>query len=109
MLKKLSALLFPLFIFALCAPQALAQSDDGIALAPARFELEMAPGSETTVVVNLDYHTSRADAQTYRKTAGASPSSRPANYFILNHSPQPTSQVRKGGLPPLVVSVLVPR
>ena len=28
----------------------------GISLAPARFELEMQPGSETTVVVNLDYH-----------------------------------------------------
>jgi hypothetical protein len=28
----------------------------GISLAPARFELEMLPGSETTVVVNLDYH-----------------------------------------------------
>lgn len=69
MLKKLSALLFPLFVFALCAPQALAQNDSGISLAPARFELEMAPGSETTVVVNLDYHTSRADAQTYRLVA----------------------------------------
>ena len=28
----------------------------GMALAPARFELEMKPGTETTVVVNLDYH-----------------------------------------------------
>jgi hypothetical protein len=28
----------------------------GLALAPARFELEMMPGSETTVVVSLDYH-----------------------------------------------------
>lgn len=44
-------------------------SGDGIALAPARFELEMSPGSETTVVVNLDYHTSRADAQPYRLVA----------------------------------------
>jgi methionine-rich copper-binding protein CopC len=46
-----------------------ATSGDGIALAPARFELEMPPGSETTVVVNLDYHTSRADAQPYRLVA----------------------------------------
>ncbi len=69
MLKKLSTLLFPLFLLALCAPQALAQTDDGVSLAPARFELEMAPGSETTVVVNLDYHTSRADAQAYRLVA----------------------------------------
>ncbi|HEX8423438.1 MAG TPA: copper resistance protein CopC [Pyrinomonadaceae bacterium] len=44
-------------------------SGDGIALAPARFELEMSPGSETTVVVNLDYHTSRANAQPYRLVA----------------------------------------
>jgi hypothetical protein len=42
------------------------QGSDGIALAPARFELEMQPGSETTVVVNLDYHTARADAQPSR-------------------------------------------
>ena len=39
---------------------------DGIALAPARFELEMEPGSETTVVVNLDYHTARPNAQPSR-------------------------------------------
>lgn len=39
---------------------------DGIALAPARFELEMEPGAETTVVVNLDYHTARPDAQPSR-------------------------------------------
>jgi methionine-rich copper-binding protein CopC len=44
-------------------------SGDGIALAPARFELEMTPGSETTVVVNLDYHTSRSDAPAYRLVA----------------------------------------
>ena len=44
-------------------------SSDGIALAPARFELEMSPGSETTVVVNLDYHTTKADARAYRLVA----------------------------------------
>ena len=44
-------------------------SDDGIALAPARFELEMSPGSETTVVVNLDYHTAQANARPYRLVA----------------------------------------
>lgn len=42
---------------------------DGIALAPARFELEMTPGSETTVVINLDYHTSKANAQPSRLVA----------------------------------------
>jgi hypothetical protein len=74
MLKKISILLFSLLAVALAGPRALAQNapaqeGDGIALAPARFELEMAPGSETTVVVNLDYHTSRADAQAYRLLA----------------------------------------
>ncbi|HEY0377182.1 MAG TPA: copper resistance protein CopC [Pyrinomonadaceae bacterium] len=69
MLKKISTLLFALLALAFAAPHALAQNDDGIALGPARFELEMAPGSETTVVVNLDYHTSRANAQPFRLVA----------------------------------------
>jgi hypothetical protein len=69
MLKKISTLLFALLALAFAAPHALAQSGDGIALAPARFELEMAPGSETTVVVNLDYHTSRTNAQPFRLVA----------------------------------------
>lgn len=51
------------------ASPAAAATGDGIALAPARFELEMPPGSETTVVVNLDYHTSKANAQPYRLVA----------------------------------------
>ena len=38
----------------------------GISLAPARFELEMQPGSETTVVVNLDYHTTAENSQPVR-------------------------------------------
>lgn len=53
-------------------PRGAASSDsgtDGIALAPARFELEMQPGSETTVVVNLDYHTARTDAKPSRIVA----------------------------------------
>ncbi|HWS87946.1 MAG TPA: hypothetical protein VN282_13335 [Pyrinomonadaceae bacterium] len=45
---------------------AQAPARDGIALAPARFELEMEPGSEATVVVNLDYHTARPNAQASR-------------------------------------------
>lgn len=83
--KKIStphaSLLKLLLLVCLCATQpALAQdssgktqthapTDNGIALAPARFELEMTPGSETTVVVNLDYHTSQANAQPYRLVA----------------------------------------
>ncbi|HEV2765528.1 MAG TPA: hypothetical protein VGV38_21270 [Pyrinomonadaceae bacterium] len=48
------------------APADSSPAQDGIALAPARFELEMTPGSETTVVVNLDYHTARKDARPSR-------------------------------------------
>lgn len=51
------------------AAAATAPTGDGIALAPARFELEMSPGSETTVVVNLDYRTSKTNAQPYRLVA----------------------------------------
>jgi hypothetical protein len=46
-------------LFASLAPSAAAQSADpgsaGIALSPARFELEMEPGAETTVVLTLDH------------------------------------------------------
>ncbi|HLM57026.1 MAG TPA: hypothetical protein VK422_12985 [Pyrinomonadaceae bacterium] len=46
--------------------QEQATARDGIALAPARFELEMEPGAETTVVVSLDYHTARPGARPSR-------------------------------------------
>lgn len=46
-----------LFIFAFVGP--VSAQSGGMALSPARFELEMAPGTETTVVLSLDY---RADA-----------------------------------------------
>jgi len=42
---------------------------NGISLAPARFELEMGPGSETTVVVNLDYHSTAENSQPVRIVA----------------------------------------
>src|SRR5215217_9058004 len=38
----------------------------GISLAPARLELEMQPGSETTLVVNLDYHGNAENSQPVR-------------------------------------------
>jgi hypothetical protein len=41
----------------------------GISVAPARFELEMQPGSETTVVVNLDYHNPAETSQAIRLVA----------------------------------------
>ena len=42
---------------------------NGISLAPARLELEMQPGQETTVVVNLDYHSVADNAQPVRIVA----------------------------------------
>jgi len=42
---------------------------NGISLAPARIELEMQPGQETTVVVNLDYHSASENAQPVRIVA----------------------------------------
>jgi methionine-rich copper-binding protein CopC len=45
------------------------QRASGISLAPARLELEMQPGSETTVVVNLDYHSTTEDSQPVRIVA----------------------------------------
>ncbi|HEV8431289.1 MAG TPA: hypothetical protein VGQ41_25540 [Pyrinomonadaceae bacterium] len=42
---------------------------NGISLAPARLELEMQPGSETTVVVNLDYHATGENPQPVRIVA----------------------------------------
>src|SRR5688572_32050441 len=45
------------------------QRETGISVAPARFELEMQPGSETTVVVNLDYHSNSGNSQPVRIVA----------------------------------------
>lgn len=42
---------------------------NGISLAPARIELEMQPGAETTVVVNLDYHATAENSQPVRIVA----------------------------------------
>lgn len=42
---------------------------NGISVAPARLELEMLPGSETTVVVNLDYHATTENSQAVRIVA----------------------------------------
>jgi len=45
------------------------QTGSGISLAPARLELEMPAGSETTVVVNLDYHGTTEHSQPVRIVA----------------------------------------
>jgi hypothetical protein len=52
------------------APEATPQpAGTGISLAPARLELEMQPGSETTVVVNLDYKGNAENSQPVRIVA----------------------------------------
>src|ERR1044071_4463905 len=72
--KKLTAILIWLFITVVCVsaqtPDAAPKpSGNGISLAPARLELEMQPGTETTVVVNLDYHTTSENSQPVRIVA----------------------------------------
>ena len=72
--NRFLALLLLFLVTAVCAnaqspaptPQ---QRTTGISLAPARLELEMQPGSETTVVVNLDYHSTDGDSQPVRIVA----------------------------------------
>jgi len=68
--------LFWLFIAVVCVHAQSANPDatpqpkgNGISVAPARFELEMQPGSETTVVVNLDYHSTAENSQPVRIVA----------------------------------------
>jgi len=76
--KKLTAILIWLFITVVCVsaqvppqvPDATPKpSSNGISLAPARLELEMQPGTETTVVVNLDYHATSENSQPVRIVA----------------------------------------
>src|ERR1044072_4866591 len=71
--KKLTATLTWFFITILCVsaqvPDASNPSGNGISLAPARLELEMQPGTETTVVVNLDYHATSENSQPVRVVA----------------------------------------
>ena len=76
--KKLTAILLWLFITLVCVsaqvppqgPDATPKpSSNGISLAPARLELEMQPGTETTVVVNLDYHATSENSQPVRIVA----------------------------------------
>ena len=96
---------------------------DGISLAPARFELEMAPGSETTVVVNLDYHSAQPRAQASRLVASLNDWTMSAEGEVKFHragtqansaspwmiySPAEVS-VRPGNIHPIRVTISVPR
>src|SRR3569832_1518434 len=73
---RLATVLVCLFVTVVCvraqAPTANPTpqpAGNGISLAPARIELEMQPGSETTVVVNLDYHATAENSQPVRIVA----------------------------------------
>ena len=73
---RFTATLIWLFITVVCVsaqspvPDATPKpAGSGISLAPARLELEMQPGSETTVVVNLDYHSTAENSQPVRIVA----------------------------------------
>lgn len=75
-MHRFITVLFCLFVTVVCAsaqsptPVTTANpTGSGISLAPARFELEMQPGSETTVVVNLDYHSTTENSQPVRIVA----------------------------------------
>ena len=55
MYRTISILFFLLVLVPFAPAQNASPNGGSMALAPARFELEMKPGTETTVVLNLDY------------------------------------------------------
>ena len=59
--------------------QPSAQAEDGIGVAPARFELPMMPGAEKTVVVNVIYNSVSGEAQPCRLVASL------GDWSILNN------------------------
>ena len=74
--NNICRVLFWLFVTVVCVNAQIPSPDatpppkgNGISLAPARFELEMGPGSETTVVVHLDYHSTAENSQPVRIVA----------------------------------------
>jgi hypothetical protein len=115
-----------IFILLVSAAAALGQSDvpsgDGIALSPARFELEMQPGTETTVVVNLDYRSLSGKAKATRIVASLNDWTITADgrveYFRANTRPDSASSwliyspgeatVTPGVIHPIRVTIAVP-
>jgi len=73
-ISRFTVVLILLLVTVLCAnaqspkPEATPKTT-GISLAPARLELEMQPGQETTVVVNLDYHSIAQNSEPVRIVA----------------------------------------
>ena len=122
-------LLFLLIASAVCVSAQTPSSavpglaESGISLAPARVELEMQPGSETTLVVNLDYHTIKENLQPVRILASvndwtidrngevkferAGTLSNSASSWLL-YSPAETTVV-PGNVHPIRVTVSVPK
>ena len=75
-ISRFAAVLFMFLITAVCvsaqspSPESSpTPAGSGISLAPARLEMEMQPGSEITVVVNLDYHSTTENSQPVRIVA----------------------------------------
>jgi len=75
-MSRFTAILFSILVSVVCVSAQSPKADptpkpsgNGISLAPARLELEMQPGQETTVVINLDYHSIADNAQPVRIVA----------------------------------------
>lgn len=111
----------------LCVPLSISAQDSpsgsvGMALSPARFELEMKPGTETTVVVNLDYRALATQAGPARIVASLNDWSITQDgrieYFRPNSQPNSASSwivyspgeatVSPGVIHPIRVTVSVP-
>lgn len=97
--KILVSIAFILFVFAFADAQTSGVippgSSGGIALSPARFELEMKPGSETTVVIGVEYRAGAESSKPVRMLAtlndwDMTPDGR-VEYFRANTRPRSAS------------------
>ena len=126
-MNKLFFVLLFLISLALSAAAQVPTSDTspsgGMALGPARFELEMKPGTETTVVVNLDYHSPGRATQPARIVASLNDwtitKDGRVEYFPANSRPASASSwlvyspgeaaVAPGTIHQIRVTILVPQ